>query len=82
MSRKVIAMARFKSGDTAFLVESNRVIREVTVVNCAGGMYLIKFQNGGGIRVKEHRLFDSEEEAKASIPVQKDVKRNNPWDFI
>lgn len=78
-------MARFKVGDKAFLVESNRVVKEVTVVKCAGGMYLIKFQTGGGIRVKEHRLFDSEEEAKASIPVipvHSDVKRKNPWDFM
>lgn len=75
-------MARFKAGDTAFLVESNRVIREVTVASCAGGMYLIKFQNGGGIRVKEHRLFASEEDAKASIPANTSVKRNNPWDFM
>ena len=48
----------FKTGDTVFIVESNRFIREAEVKSCAGGMYLVKFKdNGGGIKLKEHRLF-------------------------
>ena len=55
-------MARLNAGDTAYIVESNRIITEVKVINCAGGMYLIKFPSGGGIRVKEHRLFATEDD--------------------
>ena len=58
----------FKAGDTVFIVESNRFIREAEVRSCSGGMYLVKFKdNGGGIKLKEHRLFASQEDAEASI---------------
>ncbi len=61
-------MVKLKAGDTAFIVESNRFIREVEIKSCAGGMYLIKFKDsGGGIKVKEHRLFATKEEAEASL---------------
>lgn len=74
-------MARLKAGDTAFLVESNRIIREVKIVNCSGGMYLVKFANGGGIRVKEHRLFATEDDARKSIPGYEEPRRRSPYDF-
>lgn len=63
---------RLKAGDTAYLVESNRIVREVTVVRCSGGMYLIKFPDTcGGIQVKEHRLFATRELAEESIGIKK-----------
>ncbi len=75
--------AKFKAGDTVFIVESNRFIREAEIRSYSGGMYLLKFKdNGGGIKLKEHRLFSSKEEAEASIPkkVTKPVRRS-PYDF-
>lgn len=75
-------MARFKAGDTAYFVESNRIIKEVTIVNCTGGMYLIRFSTGGGIKVKEHRLFTTEEEARNSIPSHVEVKKKSPYDYM
>ncbi len=71
----------FKAGDTAYIVESNRFIREVTVKSCAGGMYLIKFEDGGGIKVKEHRLFATKEDAEASMPNQK-KKPKSPYGYM
>lgn len=60
---------RFKPGDKAFIVESNRFLREVEIRSTAGGMYLIKFiDTGGGIKVKESRLFATREEAEKSLP--------------
>ncbi len=38
----------FKAGDTVFIVESNRFIREAEVRSCSGGMYLVKFKDNGG----------------------------------
>lgn len=59
---------RFKPGDKAFIVESNRFLREVEIRSTAGGMYLIKFvDTGGGIKVKESRLFATREEAEKSL---------------
>lgn len=78
-------MAKYKAGDEAYLLESNRFIRKVTVAHFSGGMYLIKFENGGGIQVKEHRLFDTEEDAKAAMPnkPEEKLKRSRtPYDYM
>lgn len=60
-------MARFKAGDEAFIVESNRIVRRVTVARYFGGMYLIKFEGGGGIQVKEHRLLPLKKKPRQEI---------------
>ena len=59
---------KYQVGDTAFIVESNRFIREVKITKYIAGSYIIKFVgSGGGIRVHERRLFPSEDDAKNSI---------------
>lgn len=75
---------KFKAGDQAFIVESNRIIREVQVRSCAGGMYLVKFlDTGGGIKVKVHRLFATKEDAEKSIGGNGGVKRKKtPYDYM
>lgn len=73
-------LAKFKAGDTVFIVESNRFIPEAEVRSCIGGIYLIKFKdNGGGIKLKEHRLFATKEEAEANIPKAK-PKYRSPYE--
>jgi hypothetical protein len=78
-------MAMFKAGDTAYIIESNMTVRKVTVSRCSGGMYLILFENGGGIQVKEHRLYATEEDAVAAMPrKQGELPRRSrtPYDYI
>ena len=60
-------MGRFRAGDAAYIVESERVVREGKIVKCTGGIYLFRFAEGGAISVKEHRLYHSEEEAQTEI---------------
>ncbi len=61
-------MSRFKPGSTAYILESNRFIREVEVKSFSGGMYLLVFKDtGGGVRLRENRLFTTKEAAEASI---------------
>lgn len=75
-----VLTGKFKVGDTAFIVESNRFIREAEVRSCTGCIYLIKFKdNGGGIKLKEHRLFASKEKAETSIPKAK-LKYRSPYE--
>ncbi len=66
-----------KVGDTAYIVESNRYVREVEICKCSGGMFLVCFTDtGGGIQVKAHRLFATREDAEKGIierPVEKKV---------
>ncbi len=55
-------------GDTAFIVENNRIIREVKTLNTSGGFVTIRFVDShGGIKLRENRLFPSKEEAEANL---------------
>lgn len=57
----------FEIGSTAYIVESNRIIREVTIVKRNGDFYIIRFGTRGGIQVRSKRLFASYEDADSSI---------------
>ena len=81
-------MEAFKAGDKAYIVESNRIVRQCTVVRENAGMYLIRFENGGGIQVKGHRLFASQEQAEKSVLViekkvmtQPQTGYRSPYDY-
>lgn len=56
----------FKTGDKAFMLENNKTVQQVTITDCFGGLYTVKFSEGGVSRVKWHRLFSSPEEAEKS----------------
>ena len=77
--------AAFKAGDKAYIVESNRIIRECMIIRVYGNLYIIKFQNGGGIQVPRHRLFPSKEEAEESVPTiaveKKQRKYQSPYEY-
>ena len=51
----------YKVGDTVYIIENNRIIRKCTVGRVSGGIYLIRFEEGGAIQVKKHRLYGSKE---------------------
>ena len=74
----------FEIGSTAYVVESNRIVREVTIVKRNGNFYIIRFGTRGGIQVRSNRLFASYEDADSSIH-RKTVKRTvyrSPYDYI
>ena len=76
---------KFGVGDKVFIVENNRDIREVKILSYTGGLYLIQFlDTGRGIKVKEHRLFTSKEEAEQSIRKAEPNRkpRRNPYDHM
>ena len=60
--------SRFQVDDTAWLVESNRIIREVRIIRLAGSFYVVQFKDSGGtIHMRGTRLLATEEEAKKSV---------------
>ena len=70
---------KFRIGDGAFLVESNRTIREVKIIKYSGGMYTVKFtERDGGLKVRESRLYASREDAEKVIPKK---KSRSVWDY-
>ena len=55
-------------GDTAYIIESGRFVREVTVVRKSGDVYTLKFTDtGGGVKLREGRLYPSGEAAEEAI---------------
>ena len=65
--------AGYKAGDKAYIVESNRIVRKCTVVRPAGNLFIIRFENGGGIWVNKNQLFAIKEAAEESIPKAKPI---------
>lgn len=62
---------KFEIGSMAYIVESNRIVREVKAVKRNGSFYIIRFGTSGGIQVRSNRLFETAETAEASIAKQK-----------
>lgn len=73
-------------GSKAFMIESNRIIREVTVVKRRGDFYIVRFGNSGGIQIRGSRLFATVEEAEAILPnkakTQKRTGYRSPYDYL
>ena len=73
--------SKYSPGDIAYIVESNLYIRKVEVVKAAAGFCTIRFaDHGGGIKVRESRLFPSKEAAEASLP-KKETPKKSHWSF-
>jgi len=59
---------KYQPGQKVFLTGENKnLIKEATVMKYAGGFNTIRFENGGGIKVRESRIYPSREEAEAAI---------------
>lgn len=71
----------FKKGDTCYIVANGSMIKQGLIKQIQGGFYMIVFESGGIIRLKQHRLFATEEEAQASIPLHRRKRRPNVYDY-
>ena len=75
----------YENGTKAFIIESNRCIREVTVTRRSGDFYIVRFTDGtGGIQVRSSRLFPDREEAEATVPGRKQEQKTgyrSPYDY-
>ena len=69
---------QYKVGDIAYLVESNRFIREGKITNICGDFVTFKFIEHGGTKVKAHRLFPTEEAAQSYIDTLKPPLPDHP----
>ena len=59
---------KYAPGQKVFLGGGGKhLIKEATIIKYSGGFYIIRFENGGGTRVRESRLFFTKEEAEAAI---------------
>ena len=59
---------KYQPGQKVFLTGGNKnLIKEATVLKYTGGFDTIRFDSGGGIKVRESRIYPSREEAEAAI---------------
>ena len=58
----------FKAGDICYILESNRKVRQAKIAGRSGEFYTIQLIGScGAIRLKESRLFTTEEDARKSM---------------
>ncbi len=73
---------KFEVGAQAFIIESNRMIREVTVVKRSGDFYVVRFDYGGGVQLRGNRLYPSKEDAEEHLPFKpKKQGFRSPYDY-
>lgn len=58
-----MVVVSFASGSEAYLVENGVKVNKVVVVRAIGEFCVVKFPNGGAIKVRQSRLFATPEEA-------------------
>ena len=60
---------KYNVGDTAYIIESNRLIRETVIIKKKGNFYTVKFKDtNGAITLKAHRLYGTCKEAEKDLP--------------
>lgn len=71
-----------KPGDTCWIIENNSYAISGTVRSISGNFYTIVLKNGSAVRLKAHRVFETQEEAEIHI-IQHTPKRpvKTPYDY-
>ncbi len=59
-----IMNGKYQAGETVFIVAAGNRVIEASVLRYTGGFYTLRLPEGGGLRLKEHRLFATREEAQ------------------
>ena len=75
----------YKEGTTAFIIESNRLIREVVVLKRTGDFYIVRFKDcNGGIRIRGSRLFETQDAAEQAVPYVRETKKRylSPYECL
>ena len=73
-------LKRFNEGDTVYFIASSVFVRKAKVVRNAGGFCTIIFEGDGncgtsGTRVRESKLYRTEEEANEVVKLHKEANK-------
>lgn len=72
----------FKPGDPAFIIDNGRFLREVTVLRVTRDLCVIRYVDTGTvIRIRTHRLYETEKEATQKLPLDARPKKSSHWDY-
>lgn len=70
----------FKFGDVCYFIVSGSNPIQGKIIAKNGTLYTIKYDDIKGIRLKEHRLFKTLEEAEQKLPKPENGNRS-PYDY-
>ena len=62
----------YSPGSKAYIIVSNSYVTPVTIVRFSSGFYTLRFEKGGGTKLKKHRVYRTKEEAEKAL---KDIER-------
>lgn len=57
----------YEIGSKAFIIESNRILRKVTIVRKNSDFYIVRFDNNGSIQLRKSRIFPTSEAAEQHL---------------
>ena len=75
IKRRMTMINNLKPGARAYIIESNRSIREVTIKRISGNLCLVTYGSGGGIQIGKHRLFPDRDAAEGYMDELKAKER-------
>lgn len=62
-------MRKYSPGATAWIVENNAAVCQIQIKSYSGGFYIVvKAGTRAAIRLRENRIYATEEEARATLP--------------
>lgn len=59
---------KLEIGSSGYIIESNRIITNVTVIAKHGEFYVLRIPTGGAIKLRRGRIFITKEEAEKHLP--------------
>ena len=69
-----------KEGDYAYILESNRIPREVIIKKITGDMVTVQFRDtGGAIRIRNNRVYETKEEVRKKLGAPPKSIKNTPY---
>ena len=77
-----------KQGDTAWIIENNRTVRECKIIRINGNLVIIRFTDVCGIQLPLKHLYETQEDAckelshndtLARIQVEYDTENSRKW---
>ena len=64
-----------KQGDTAWIIENNRTVRECKIVRINGNLVIIRFTDGCGTQLPLKRLYETQEDAYEELSYNDTLSR-------
>ena len=74
---------KYKNDEICYIIENNIKVVPVKILKYSSGFYTVKFvTKTGATRLKEHRIFATEEEARKILGIDRGNIKYNPYNYM